>query len=88
MHLVLAQYDILYRLAEIKTDTSAKVLVDILLDENVHYQAHSAETLGDAIVRCGKPCLPYLQKIGKGHRQKYAADEMIKAINEGRETFF
>jgi HEAT repeat protein len=77
-----AQYAVLARLAGIKTDQSARLLVDILKDKSVRYDGEAAEARYDIILQCGKPCLPYLEQIEDKDPCKGEARDLIKGIKE------
>jgi hypothetical protein len=86
------KYEILYRLAELKTDESAKALVDIMADASVSHDAHNGETMVDAAVRCGKPCLAHLKQCLASNPTSPAVRGVIGMaiafINEGRKSGF
>jgi len=79
-----AQYAVLARLAGIKTDQSARVLVDILKDKSVRYDGEAGSARYDIILQCGEPCIPYLEQIANKDPCKDEARNLIKHIKEGK----
>ena len=81
-----AQDAVLARLVEIKTDQSARLLVDILFKDTsvriVGYRADVAEFLVRAMSQCGDLCLPYLEQIEDDHPRKNFARAVIERIKE------
>ena len=68
---------IMYRLAGIGTDEAAKTMVDLYADRSVGWDGGFSLQAEDAIVRCGKPALPYLEKCNKHSMQRII--HLIKA---------
>jgi hypothetical protein len=84
---------ILYRLAEIRTSDAARVLVALWSDPKAGWDAGSAEAACDAVVKCGKPTLPFLrQKEIELHQKKRGAPpasiacRLMKLIESGATT--
>jgi len=77
---------ILYRLAEIKSETAAKTLVALFCDGPVVSGGHAA---CDAVVKCGRATLPFLRE-----RRKPDTDDtdiitwLIKRIESGATTAY
>lgn len=68
---------ILYRLSQLKTDAATKILVSLYSDITVGWDAGPSILASDAVVKCGKLALPYLDS-------KKAKDaRLIKLINDG-----
>ena len=54
------------------------------LDPAAGWDAHAAESAGDAVVRCGKPALPFL----KARRKERGVAGLIRLIEEGAKGGF
>ena len=78
-----AEMAVLFRLAELRTDAAAKVLVGLLSDEGLRWEGEAATNLGTAITRCGQPCLPYLDELSDDHQQKKLANRSAAIIRGG-----
>lgn len=75
---------VMYRLAEIGTEGAAEVLVDLYVAPDAGWDAHSAEMADDAVVRCGKPALPFLEL----HAGERGVARLIRLIREGAKSGF
>ena len=78
-----AEMAVLFRLAELRTDAAAKVLVGLLSDEGLRWEGEAATNIGTAITRCGQPCLPYLDELSDDHPQKKLANRSAAIIRGG-----
>jgi hypothetical protein len=76
---------ILYRLANIKTPESAKILVDLWTNPTAGWDASAGERATDAVVQLGKLTLPYLKKK---KRDKKRISDVITLIESGAKTAF
>ncbi len=76
---------VMYRLAAMKTPDAAEVLVDLYCDPTAGWDAHASEMAGDAVVKCGRPALPFLKKrAASGTHIPW----LIHLIESGAETGF
>lgn len=78
-----AEMAVLFRLAELRTDAAAKVLVGLLSDGDLRWEGEAATNIGTAITRCGPPCLPYLDGLADDHAQKKLANRSAALIRSG-----
>jgi len=79
-----AQMQVLFRLADIRDDTSARILVGLLADETIIWDGERSLTIYEALVRCGDACMPGLSQItGEKHR---LAEEAMSAIRGATAT--
>ncbi|MEL6845019.1 MAG: hypothetical protein AAFP02_17570, partial [Bacteroidota bacterium] len=58
-----AQEALLFRLAELPDEASAKYLVDLYADPQLHFDAARQLSLGEAMVHCGDRIVPHLTKV-------------------------
>lgn len=77
-----AQTAIIFKLGDLKTDESAKLLVALLQDESLYWDGESAFAIGGAITRCGNLALPYLEQITHGDRKDFAK-RLVGYIQKG-----
>jgi hypothetical protein len=74
---------VLFRLTEIKTDESARVMADLFFEESAGYDAGFAEMAVHAVSLCGKRILPYLE--GRPPSQwDHILPELIDHIRQGK----
>ena len=73
----------LYRLAARKGGD--RYLIELLVDEELSWDASHSLTLQDALVRCGRDALPGLKKVTV---RKHLANSCIELINTGASTAF
>ena len=76
------QENILFRLAEIKTEAAAKVLVDIYADDEFHFDAGYALSLGEAMVQCGEIIVPLLEE--KKSLRPVISGRVLECIQKGK----
>ena len=76
---------IMYRLAEIRTEESTRILIDLYCDPKAGWDAGAALGASDAVVKCGTNCLPFLK-----NKEKTRPDvaRLIKLIESGANTGF
>jgi len=79
-----AQDAVVWRIERLSGTESAKILVDLLRDETLSWDGGGALTIGGAITRRGKDCLPYLLQIPETHKQKKFATELVECIRKGK----
>ena len=72
----------MYRLAEINSEESARILVELWANENAGWDGGAALGAADAIVRCGVKAIPYLERRPESHQQK----RLLHLIRSGTET--
>ena len=75
---------IMYRLGDLKTPEAARIMVEIFCDTTVQWGAHPREMAADAILRCGKPALPFLKQNEKNNSD---AATLVKWIESGKTRF-
>lgn len=73
----LAQTLVLFRLAEMQDDNSARILVDLLADDALAWDGESSLNIYEALVRCGQPCVPYLSSYS-GTNKKLALEAIAE----------
>ena len=86
----LAQEQVLYRLADMHDDASAKVLVELLSDRALRWDTEYAFFMYEALVSCGQPCVPYLKTLSEPSRlarEALAAIEDRKASSSSTQSF-
>ena len=74
---------ILYELADRKDPACAAILVDLYLDPAVGWDAGASLMAGDAVVKCGKPALPFLRER---QGEKPGVGRLIQLIEDGATT--
>lgn len=76
----LSELRIVELLGDCKNDAAARELVHVLNDTSYNWDGERAEVLCEALVACGPPCLPYLERGTEGRLSglKKQAIELIK----------
>lgn len=89
-----AEYDLygaieshaLFTLAEMRTDSSAEILVDLLVDPSLSWDASRGLDIGNAITICGKLTLPYLKgKCNPKEKRYHSIKQLIELVERGEQ---
>lgn len=76
---------IMYRLAELKTEEAARVLIDLRFNKKARWDAGSSFFASRAVLQSGKLALPYLEEVetNSGGYLKREATRLIDLIRKG-----